>query len=278
MAKFVQFDVGTDEPTFYEVEDFSLETIRKLPLYKNTWLRMSFLDGEKRMFDGKILDIYPSELVSMIYYGKKVSYDEVKQIVEDDLSYKDLLRDMYIRFEDSFCNLNLKFKDDDDYKKQYETYKEKFYKTHYCLFTLPNNFSTYPLSSAKSITIEDFDSDVKLDYSSVLNNIKFNASMGKDYFKENESALYLFKNYFEMLQKICKNSTIDDRKLLFGVLRFHFECIANLQTIDEINFFLDISNYVYKFSNTNREVFNQYKSFINEQYKYLGNNSNLGSY
>lgn len=108
MAKFVQFDVGTDEPTFYEVEDFSLETIRKLPLYKNTWLRMSFLDGEKRMFDGKILDIYPSELVSMIYYGKKVSYDEVKQIVEDDLRYKDLLRDMYIRFEDSFCNLNLK--------------------------------------------------------------------------------------------------------------------------------------------------------------------------
>ena len=49
MAKFVQFDVGTDEPTFYEVEDFSLETIRKLPLYKNTWLRMSFLDGEKRI-------------------------------------------------------------------------------------------------------------------------------------------------------------------------------------------------------------------------------------
>ena len=74
MAKFVQFDVGTDEPTFYEVEDFSLETIRKLPLYKNTWLRMSFLDGEKRMFDGKILDIYPSELVSMIYYRKKVRF------------------------------------------------------------------------------------------------------------------------------------------------------------------------------------------------------------
>ena len=40
---------------------------------------------------------------------------------------------MYIELEKvkSHLNIDASFKDDDDYKKQYETYKEKFYKTHY---------------------------------------------------------------------------------------------------------------------------------------------------
>lgn len=47
MAKYVQFDFGTNEPSFYKVDIFLLENIRKLPAYKEKWLGMIFLDGKK---------------------------------------------------------------------------------------------------------------------------------------------------------------------------------------------------------------------------------------
>ena len=78
MAKYVQFDFGMDEPIYYEVENFGLENIKKLTSYKENWLRMSFLEGEARTFDGKLLDIYPSQLIKQVYYGKKLSYAKVK--------------------------------------------------------------------------------------------------------------------------------------------------------------------------------------------------------
>lgn len=126
MAKYVQFDLGTNEPTFYKVDDFSLENIRKLPSYKEKWLCMSFLDGKKRMFDGKILDIYPAQLINRVYYGKKVSYEKTLQIVGSDLKYKDLLWSMDSNCRNSFNKLGLNITDDTEYDKQFSLYKEHF--------------------------------------------------------------------------------------------------------------------------------------------------------
>lgn len=276
MAKYVQFDYGTNEPTFYKVDNFSLENVKKLPAYKKKWLGMSFLDGKRRMFDGKILDIYPAQLISKVYYGKKISYERVLQIVGSDLRYKDLLWSMDANCRNSFGMLGLNITDDEEYDKQFKLYKEQFYKTHYCLFTLPNNFSAYYLEDNNTMTIEDFDSDIRLDYDKTLKNIQMNASVGKEYLSENQFTLELFKNYFEMLIQACKSYSEDIRKAIFHICYFHYEHFKNLRTIEEINFFLDICDYTYQFSNFNKELFNQYRDFINEQYKKLDDENNFG--
>lgn len=40
LAKYIQFDLGKNEPVFYEVNNFSLESIEKFPIYKEKWLVM----------------------------------------------------------------------------------------------------------------------------------------------------------------------------------------------------------------------------------------------
>ena len=46
MAKYVQFNFEDKEPEYYNVDDFSLETIKKLPSYNEKWFKMTFLDGK----------------------------------------------------------------------------------------------------------------------------------------------------------------------------------------------------------------------------------------
>lgn len=266
MAKYVQFDFGMDEPIYYEVENFGLENIKKLTSYKENWLRMSFLEGEARTFDGKLLDIYPSQLIKQVYYGKKLSYAKVKQMIGNDLRYKDLLWQMNKNCKDSFKSLKLSFTDDKDYEKQFTIYEKNFYKTNYCLFTLPNNFSTYKLNDNITMTIEEFDPSIKLDYNDILNNIEINSHIGEEYLNKNQHLLKLFKVFFEMLLKVCKNCSETTTKSIFSVYQFHFENIESLQTVDEIDFFLEIADYVYQFSRYNKELFNQYRNYVNEQY------------
>lgn len=275
LAKYIQFDLGKNEPVFYEVNNFSLESIEKLPIYKEKWLVMSFLEGEKRMFDGKILDIYPSQLIGKVYYGKKLTYAEVKQIVGNDIRYNDLLWQMEKNCRDSFCALNVNTNNDEEYYRQFKDYTKNFDRTHYCLFTLPNNFSILQFDDNKTMTVEEFDNRIKLDYTNILNNIQSNAHIGKDYLNKNQLALKLFKNYFEMLLKNCKNYNEDTIKSIFSICQFHFENFTNLQTIEEINFFLEVADYTYQLSNYNRKLFNQYKDFVNMQYKELEEGSTL---
>lgn len=276
MAKYVQFDFGTNDPAFYEVDSFSLENVRKLPAYKEKWIDMIFWDGKKRMFDGKVLDIYPAQLISKIYYGKKISYERVKQIVGSDLRYKDLLWNMDNNCRNSFNMLGLNITDAEEYSKQFSSYREVFYKTHYCLFTLPNNFSVCQLEDSNKMTVEDFDSDIRLDYDDVLKKIQLNASIGEEYIRENQFILELFKNYFKMLIQACKSYSKDIRETIFSICPFHFENFKNLSTIEEINFFLYVCDYTYQFSNFNSELFNQYRDYINEQYKKLEDENNFG--
>lgn len=69
--------------------------------------------------------------------------------------------------------------------------------------------------------------------------------IGKDYLRENQFTLELFKIYFEMLIQTCKSYFEDIIKAIFHICYFHFEHFENLKSIDEINFFLDICDYTY---------------------------------
>lgn len=80
------------------------------------------------MYDGKVLDIYLSQLISRIYYGKKISYEKVKQIVGSDLRYKDLLWSMDTNCRNSFNMLGLNITDDEEYAKQLSAYRERLFK------------------------------------------------------------------------------------------------------------------------------------------------------
>ena len=94
MAKYVEFDFENKKPVYYEVNDFDINTIRALKSYKDSWICMKFVDGEKRMstvHEGEILDIFPADTLKIVYWGKKISYEKVKRIVGNDLKYKDLL-------------------------------------------------------------------------------------------------------------------------------------------------------------------------------------------
>ena len=274
MAKYVRFNFKDKESTYYKVNDFTLENIKKLPSYNEQWLGMTFLDGKMRTFEGKILDIYPAKLIKKIYYGKKISFKEVVQIIGNDLKYKDLLWQMENLCRTSFINLNLNISDAEEYNKKYELYKKDFYKKHYCLFTLPNNFFAYPLEEDNSITIEEFDNNINLDYDVALKNIQMNYLAGKKYIEENQFLLEIFNNYFQMLIK-SYNSHPNNIALIFNICPFHFERIQNLSTLDEINFFLDICNYTYGFTNSNKNLFKIYRNFINNQYKTLDGEENI---
>ena len=63
---------------------------------------------------------------------------------------------------------------------------------------------------------------------------------------------------------ICNNYRVI--ALVHNKNTFHFENIESLQTVDEIDFFLEIADYVYQFSRYNKELFNQYRNYVNEQY------------
>ena len=276
MAKYVEFHLETGEQTFRKVDEFSLEKIRNLPTYKEKWLSMSFLDGQKRMFDGKILDIYPAQLISKIYNGQKISYENVSQIIGNDLRYKDLLWSMDRNCRNSFNMLGLNITDDEEYARQLKAYREKFYKTHYCLFTPPNNFSASCLEDNNAMTIEEFDNDIKLNYNSILKNIQTNATLGKEYLEENKFTLELFEKFFKMLINACKSYSKDFIESILRVYSFNFHNFRNLQTIEEINFFLDICDYTYQFSNYNKKLFEQYRNFINKQYEELEDENDFG--
>lgn len=155
-------------------------------------------------------------------------------------------------------------------------YIKNIFKTHYCLFTLPNNFSANYLENNKTMTVEEFDNEIEINYDDILNNIQVNASLGKEYLRENRFTLELFKNYFKMLIHTCKSCSKDMRESIFYICYFHFENFENLRTIEEVNFFLDICDYTYQFSNYNKELFNQYRNFINEQYKKLDDENDFG--
>ncbi len=274
MAKYVEFDFENKKPVYYEVNDFDINTIRALKSYKDSWICMKFVDGEKRMstvHEGEILDIFPADTLKIVYWGKKISYEKVKRIVGNDLKYKDLLGRMNMACRNALFAQNIEFVDEADYSKRLDEYREDFDDNHYCLFRTPNNFISSIFDYPNAITIEEFDKSIKLDYDEYLDSIESNAMYGEEYIKGHEFLLKVFKNYFNMLCETLNSPDVYPNsdsvcEIVFSTCPFNFHNFEDLSTIEDINFFLDICDYTY---NLSCDLFKKYRSFINEYYKQL---------
>lgn len=275
MAKYVEFIYDNGSSEFEEVQDYSIESVKKLNHYNENWYKMVFVEGNKRMFDEKILDIYPATLIKTIYKGKKVSYEIVRQLVGNNLKYKDLLVTMNINCRNAFSSLNLNIQDDEEYSRKLEEFKKEFYKTHFCLFSLPDNFGANAFMDEKSITLEEFDETFKIDYSEDLKVVGQNTMAGEEYIKKHKFILELFHNYFEMLIHTCRSYPVEHQEIVFNTCYFHFENFEDLSSLDDVNFFLDICDYTYGFSNFNKDLFSNYRKFVNKIYEELENGVNL---
>ncbi len=261
MSKFVTFVFDNHNIQDFRVKDFTLENVQGLKVYNSNWFQMSFTNGTK--------------VVKNIYRGKKVSYELVRQLVGNNLKYEDLLFSMDLNCRNAFSALNLNIHDFEEYKKKLEDFKKEYYKTHFCLFTLPDRFSANALMDDNSITIEEFDNNVKLNYSENLKAIGQNAVVGEDYIKEHKFLLELFNNYFIMLIKSCRSLPPQHQNTVFDTIYFHFENFENLMDREDVNFFLDICDYTYGYSNSNSELFNNYRKYINKKYDELENGTGI---
>lgn len=107
-------------------------------------------------------------------------------------------------------------------------------------------------------------------------NSKMRVYIGKECMEEHQFALKMYKEYFEMLIHSCRSYSKDIQAIVFGICYFHFENFKNLKTIEEINFFLDICDYAYQFSYSNKVLFDNYRNFVNEEYKKFEDDNDFG--
>lgn len=219
---------------------------------------MSTLRGAFQSY-GAFFRYPPSIIEKTIYYGKKISYAKVKQIVGNDIKYSYLLESMRY-YASREVGLNEEF--DDDFICQYD-------EEHYCLFTMPINFDAKVFLNEKSLAIEEFDSEIKLNYDGVLKAIEENGIAGELYIKDHELPLKLFKNFFDMLYSSYNFCSDDICKRVFECYIFNFKLFAAFENLDDINFFLDICDYVYDYSNYCDSFFKKYRAFVNEYYRDL---------
>lgn len=261
MEKCVEFDFFDKRIVFYDVDNFDLETIRNLPSYHDKWYCMRFLNTSKE--DAKAYGVYfrypPSIIEKTVYYGKKISYDEVKQIVGNDVKYSGLLESMKY-----YASMEV-----DGYYESVDDVQHQFDENHYCLFTMPIKFDAKVLLKDNSLTIEEFDPEIKVNYDEVLNSIEANSVAGDLYMTEHEEPLKLFKDFFSMVSSACSFQSDDTCRMIFECYIFNFKNFSEFETLNDINIFLDICDYAYNCSNYNNGLFGKYRAFVNEYYKDL---------
>lgn len=264
MEKCVEFDFFDKRIVFYDVDNFDLETIRNLPSYHDKWYCMRFLNAskEKAMSYDAFFN-YPSGMIEKtVYYGKKISYAEVRRIVGNDKKYSDLLELMEI-----YSGMDAKegYESADDVQQQ-------LYENNYCLFTMPISFNVRALLEDNALTIEEFDPEIKVNYDGFLKAIEANSVAGDIYIKEHELLLKLFKGFFEMLSSVCQFRSDDDYRTIFESYIFNFKFFAELKNLNDINIFLDICDYIYNFNDYCigcNGLFGKYRAFVNEYYEDL---------
>ena len=269
MAKYVEFNIPNRDSVYIEVNDFNLATIKNLPQYNEKWFSIICWEGEPRYYEEELLDINPSKAVKKIYYGKKISYEEVKQIVGNDLKYRDLLSNMALfceRFYGVYRSNNI---DEGIYphREGLENFMLEFDKSHYCLFTLPDWFNPEAFFSENAISVEEFDSTIKLDYDKQLNAIRMNSEVGNDYIERNKFYLEMFNIFFRALIDSSFHFSRENYDELFSLLQFHFTSIDGINDIEDINFFLEVFAYSYNIVSFNNDLFDFYKNYIAKEYE-----------
>lgn len=271
MEKYVQFIIPNHGSTYIKVNDFNLETIKNLSQYNEEWFSIICWKGEPRYYEEKLLDIYPGKIVKKIYYGKKISYEEVKQIIGNDLKYRDLLSNMALlcrNFYSDYCRSNnIDIEDVYAYREGLEDFMLDFDKTHYCLFALPNRFSAETFFSENTISVEEFDPTIKLDYDKQLNAIRINSEVGNEYIERYKFYLEMFNNFFNVLIDSSSHFFPENYDELFSLLQFNFTSIDGINSIEDINFFLEVFAYTYDIGSFNNDLLEDYKNYIGKEYE-----------
>lgn len=266
MAKYVIFHFNNKPSTFAEVADFGLDTIKDLSDYNEQWTSMQFVDGTRTRNEAENNDVFSGNLVKSVYYGKRLSYKIVKQIVGNDLKYKDLLWRMNKHCRNAFEIENVNIQSDEEYKDKLRSYSEKFDNEHFLLFIPPNNFRGGVFDSPVSVSIEEF-ANVVLKYDEALMALRLNSAVGEEYLKKNQFVLEFFRNYFDMMNRTIGTLAVDKQIEFFGSCCFHFEDFVAFSSLEDINFFLDVCDYTYGFSTYEKEVFRNYRKYVNNFYE-----------
>lgn len=264
MRKYVYVQKGDrEEGKYYEVNDFSFETISNLPFYNQRYQYFELLSGNKRMFGDKILDIYPGKVLKTVWYGKRISYEDVKKLILNDPKYEKLLYNINHASTRMYMYLHTGNEEDKEKTKMgEEAFCKKYDKEHYCLFVPPDKFYPAAFDKASSITIEEYDSSIKLDYTSELSLILLNSQLGYKYNSNNKSLLIVFDNYFRML--LNNANYFSNEHDLFTTIKFDFKTVG-FEDENSIGYFLDYYCYAMKLDGQQLNLFNKYKNYVFEQ-------------
>lgn len=279
MGKYVYVKAEPNKKgKYYKVNDFSFETISKMPFYKQKYRCFQLWEGEERHIDDdqEIYDIFPGKLVETVFYGKKISYKEVKKIILNDQKYSSLLDSMIWDSRNAFYNSItqeeyeslLKEKYDEEYiyaalfsEEREEKFFKKYDQEHYCIFYPPDTF--IPCRESNMLSIEEYDKNIKLDYTESLSLISLNSQIGFDYINDKREILINFGIFFDALIRI--NDHVNPEEL-FEVISFNFNSFNGFDSLEDINFFLNYYKYAEGLDGKKLKILNDYIEYLNDTY------------
>ena len=277
MGKYVYVKTEPNKKgKYYKVNDFKFETIYQMPFYKQKYIFFEFWEGKERHLEDnkEIYDIFPGELVKTVIYGKKITYEEVKKTILNDQKYSSLLdsinRDSRNAFYNSITQEEyeslLKENYDEDYihavlfsEERKEEFIEKYDQENYCIFLPPDTF--IPLIDSNMLSIEEYDYNIKLDYTRNLSMISLNSQVGFDYVNDNQEILKTFEIFFDALIRI-KNYVNPEE--LFNVMSFNY--FDRFESLEDINFFLSYYKYAKELKGEKLKLLNDYIEYLNATY------------
>ncbi len=185
-------------------------------------------------------------------------------MLNGDLKYQNVLRIIEEMARGSFsneCTKKGKIITDEDPTEFYRHFMDNYS----CLFTVPDIFNVEYLNRENTMTIEEFDSSVKLEYEDIFQNISLNAKYGKEYYEKYKYLLEIFHEYFTMISVVSKNFKEEDYESLFSIIGFNFFGFKHFTSIEDINLFLEV--YEYTYSNfINKNLFSSYKEYVSKKY------------
>ena len=259
MSKYVYVvEKEYEHGKYYKVSDFSLETIRKLPFYNKKYIWFKLLEGRGQTlretletnpdFTEEDCDYYegfePDDIYSVydsvdhgtVVYGKKLTMAEVHQLLLNNPRYKTMLETDQIEAFNTYMAQDL---GDPDFLDEAGT-AEKYYDEHYYIFSPPDNF--FRCKNGKTFSIEEFDSNIILNYIYELSALLTNSVIGYNYYKKYQNLFEVFDKYFKMLFSVRDYfKTLQD---LFSTIRFDFTIYGldneNPKRENTIGFFLDL--------------------------------------
>lgn len=279
MGKYVYVRTQENEKgKYYQVKDFAFETISNMPFYKQKYIYFQLWEGEERhIFDDKeIYDIFPGEVLKIVYYGKKLTYEQVKNIILNDPKYQSLLDSMNIDLRNSFYNSisqeEIESMLEDNIEEEFiydalfsegrkQLFAKKYDQEHYCILIPPETF--IPCRKPYILSIEEYDKRIKLDYTEKISLMALNSQIGFKYIEDKKAALECFDIFFESIIRIRNYVNPEG---IFNTISFDFRSFNNLNTLEDINFFLNYYKYAKQLDGEILKILDSYIEFINQSY------------